>query len=102
MWIKHLTFMETVSQNWSLPVEGYGMYAVANKLKRLRQCLREWNKTMFGNIFYKIAQAEELVRQKDILLEQVNTDEAREEWSRAHAGLLHTLAMEEVYWKQKA
>nr|XP_027102937.1 uncharacterized protein LOC113724209 [Coffea arabica] len=74
MWVRHSAFREVVYQNWNLPFEGYGMYALA----------------------------EERVRRKEICLEQENTEAARIEWSHAQANLLQALAQEEIFWKQKA
>ncbi|XP_071933514.1 uncharacterized protein [Coffea arabica] len=102
MWIKHPTFRDVVHQNWSLSFEGYGMYALAGKLKRLKKCLQAWNKTTFGNVFDRVAQAEELAHQKEQRMEQENTEASHLEWSQAQANFLQALANEEFFWKQKA
>ena len=59
------------------------MYALTSKWKQLKKCLQEWNKTTFSSNFDKVAQAEELRHQKEILHEQVNMEEAYMEWSHA-------------------
>nr|XP_027103174.1 uncharacterized protein LOC113724473 [Coffea arabica] len=101
MWVRHSAFMNIVQQNWNLPFEGYGMHGLAGKLKHLKRCLQAWNRTAFGNAFDNVAQAEELVCQKVICLEQENTTTACLEWSQAQANLLQALANEEIFWKQK-
>ncbi|XP_031104397.1 uncharacterized protein LOC116007870 [Ipomoea triloba] len=53
MWTTHKNFLDLVQANWQEPHEGYGMRALAFKLKRLKSKLRDWNRSTFGNIFDK-------------------------------------------------
>ncbi|XP_027150341.1 phospholipid-transporting ATPase 2-like [Coffea eugenioides] len=101
MWIKHLEFLGVVEQSWKQPLEGYGMFLFAQKLKRLKRALSEWNRNVFGNIFENIARTKEEVRQKELRLEEEDNEETRIQLSHAKANLLKCLANEEIYWKQK-
>nr|XP_027093673.1 uncharacterized protein LOC113714075 [Coffea arabica] len=51
-------FQSTVQSNWELPTQGYGMYRLAFKLKRMKECLRHWSRQHFGNIFQAVRQNE--------------------------------------------
>ncbi|XP_071925054.1 uncharacterized protein [Coffea arabica] len=101
-WVSSSCFKSTVQSNWELPTQGYGMYRLAFKLKRMQACLRHWSKQHFGNIFQAVRQNEFEVQQKEILFEATPTDEARAELHRAKACLLQSLRVEEDYWHQKA
>ncbi|XP_027118647.1 uncharacterized protein [Coffea arabica] len=102
MWVKHPAFLDVVEQSWIQPLEGYGMFLLAQKLKRLRKALNEWNRSTFGDIFANIARAEDEVRHAELRLEEVENEETRMHWSHAQAKLLKCLADEETIWKQKA
>nr|XP_027090446.1 uncharacterized protein LOC113711482 [Coffea arabica] len=101
-WVSSSEFQSTVQSNWELPTQGYGMYRLAFKLKRLKACLRHWSRQHFGNIFQAVRQNEFEVQQKEILFEAAPTDEARAELHRAKGILLRSLRVEEDYWRQKA
>ncbi|XP_071926291.1 uncharacterized protein [Coffea arabica] len=83
MWIRHSNFLNVAKHNWTQPMEGNGMQVL-------------------GNIFDNTSVAEEQVRQKEIRLEEEDTDEMREQWSLAKATLLKCLIDEETFWQQKA
>ncbi|XP_071940747.1 uncharacterized protein [Coffea arabica] len=101
-WVSSSEFQSTVQSNWELPTQGYGMYRLAFKLKRMKACLRHWSRQHFGNIFQAVRQNEFEVQQKEILFEAAPTDEARAELHRTKGILLHSLRVEEDYWRQKA
>ncbi|XP_071906094.1 uncharacterized protein [Coffea arabica] len=101
-WVSSSDFKPTVQNNWELSTQGYGMYRLAFKLKRLKACLRHWSKQHFGNIFQAVRQNEFEVQQKEILFEAAPTDETRADLHRAKASLLQSLRVEEDYWRQKA
>ncbi|KAL0440458.1 UNVERIFIED_CONTAM: hypothetical protein Slati_2528800 [Sesamum latifolium] len=48
MWIKHHNFLDTVKHNWCLPIQGSGMYKLQQKIYRLKDRLKTWNKDTFG------------------------------------------------------
>ncbi|XP_057811613.1 uncharacterized protein LOC131025845 [Salvia miltiorrhiza] len=51
MWTLHPDFLQTVENSWELEMDiACPIYKVMAKLKRLRQELRNWNKSTFGNV----------------------------------------------------
>ncbi|KAI3466941.1 hypothetical protein Pfo_023604 [Paulownia fortunei] len=83
MWSRHHTFWDTVKDSWRHPTENQGMKNLQQKLYRLKQRLRWWNKNIFGDIFE-------------------NIKKAKQELKRCTAVLTHNLTIEEDYWRQKA
>ncbi|GAA0184438.1 hypothetical protein LIER_31726 [Lithospermum erythrorhizon] len=100
MWIKHDNFMNVVTNNWRLPMGGDAMSILWHKLKRLKGCLKQWNKEEFGNIFSVVAQAEDQVLHCEQVLENSNTPADIEAFNNARANHLRCLALEEEYWSQ--
>ncbi|KAF5191552.1 hypothetical protein FRX31_018863 [Thalictrum thalictroides] len=58
-WLLHENFWELVCHSWSQPVRGAPIFRVQQKLKRLKQDLKVWNKQVFGDIEGKIMAAEQ-------------------------------------------
>ncbi|XP_057790987.1 uncharacterized protein LOC131008105 [Salvia miltiorrhiza] len=51
MWTTHETFLDTVAASWSQGVDSNcPIYTVMFKLKRLRNVLKDWNKSVFGRV----------------------------------------------------
>ncbi|KAK4386345.1 hypothetical protein Sango_2505100 [Sesamum angolense] len=48
---------KTVKQSWNLPIHGKGMYKLQQKIYRLKEHLKNWNKETFGNVFTRVDQA---------------------------------------------
>ena len=80
-----------------MPAQGYGMYRLAFKLKRLKACLRQWSKQQFGDIFQIARQHEIEVQQKEVLYEANPTDEMRTDLHREQARQLQSLHIQEDY-----
>ncbi|KAL6550651.1 hypothetical protein OROMI_021139 [Orobanche minor] len=57
MWAKHHLFLDVVSDSWSIPMPFAGLLKLSKKLSRLKLTLKEWNRHVFGNIFEKVAEA---------------------------------------------
>lgn len=57
MWISHGDFDSVVKRSWEQPTSP--MYRLMGKLKRLKQVLKEWNQSTFGNVFKNVASAED-------------------------------------------
>ncbi|KAL0423582.1 UNVERIFIED_CONTAM: hypothetical protein Sradi_0893000 [Sesamum radiatum] len=54
----HSEFLGVVHRNWQYPTMGSGMLWLQQKLTRLKHCLKEWNKIVFGNVFDRVVAAE--------------------------------------------
>ncbi|XP_031100721.1 uncharacterized protein LOC116004702 [Ipomoea triloba] len=102
MWTTHHGFLEEVRSNWSLPADGGGMRALAFKLKRLKQALRSWNRDIFGNVFDRIKNHENLVADIEKQYDNCPSPENRALLHKHHADLLLALKQEEMFWRQKA
>ncbi|KAL0463199.1 UNVERIFIED_CONTAM: hypothetical protein Slati_0207500 [Sesamum latifolium] len=59
MWLHHHSFLHTVKQSWELPIEGYGMYKLQQKIYRTKELLKKWNRETFGNVFTTVQQAKQ-------------------------------------------
>ena len=57
-WVRRLSFLSVVKDNWDLHSEFVGPYRFAWKLKRLKLALREWNRLSVGNVFENLRHAE--------------------------------------------
>jgi hypothetical protein len=66
MWTSHPTFNDLVKSSWNSNVDANGMDTLPVKLKILKQQLKIWNKTTFGNINSKLDQLESLVNDLQI------------------------------------
>ncbi|EOY17513.1 Uncharacterized protein TCM_036737 [Theobroma cacao] len=101
-WALHHNFNASVEGNWNLPINGSGLMAFWSKQKRLKQHLKWWNKTVFGDIFSNIKEAEKRVEECEILHQQEQTIGSRIQLNKSYAQLNKQLSMEEIFWKQKS
>eukprot|EP00253_Pinus_taeda_P012046 PITA_12046 len=64
-WLDHPNFLEMVKKWWSEPLEvrGSKMFNLQKKLKATKEKLKDWNKTVFGNIFQEKAILENKLEQ---------------------------------------
>eukprot|EP00253_Pinus_taeda_P033845 PITA_33845 len=76
-WLDHPNFLELVEKWWSEPLEGNGskMFNLQKKLRIIKEKIKEWNRTVFGDIFKEKTQIEEK-------LEQIHKD-----WASGHTRL---------------
>ncbi|KAF9605051.1 hypothetical protein IFM89_013721 [Coptis chinensis] len=44
MWCSHPSFREVVQQSWEVPILGHSIFALTQKLKRLKGVLKRWNR----------------------------------------------------------
>ncbi|KAL0423299.1 UNVERIFIED_CONTAM: hypothetical protein Sradi_0864700 [Sesamum radiatum] len=102
MWTTHSEFLGVVRRNWQYPTVGNGMMRLQQKLTRLRHCLKEWNKTVFGNVFDNVATTERGLKEADEAYDQDPCNRTLVERNRCSAELVRVLAQEETFWRQKA
>ncbi|KAI3463155.1 hypothetical protein Pfo_019818 [Paulownia fortunei] len=102
MWSRHHTFWDTVKDSWRYPTETQGMKNLQQKLYRLKQRLRWWNKNIFGDIFENVKKAKQEVADKEKEYDENPCDANLTELKRCTAVLTHNLTIEEDYWRQKA
>ncbi|KAL0307551.1 UNVERIFIED_CONTAM: hypothetical protein Scaly_2979400 [Sesamum calycinum] len=87
MWTTHSEFLGVVRRNWQYPTVGSGMMRLQQKLTRLKHCLKEWNKTVFGNVFDNVAAAERGLKEADEAYDQDPCDRTLVERNRCSAEL---------------
>lgn len=74
MWIQQPDFLKLVVDSWSSDITGHSQYALAQNLKSMKQVLKVWNKTVFGDIKLKVKLAESNVLSIQELLDAGPTD----------------------------
>ncbi|KAK4431106.1 hypothetical protein Salat_0872600 [Sesamum alatum] len=102
MWTRHLDFLPTVRANWTFPTEFTSIAQFRAKLRRLKQCLKHWNKFVFGDIFQSLKQAEEAIGRAKRLYNADPSNTHLIELNRLTAQLQHALAIEEDFCRQKS
>ncbi|XP_019164595.1 PREDICTED: uncharacterized protein LOC109160804 [Ipomoea nil] len=102
MWTSHPDFINVVRLNWNQQADGGGMRALAFKIKRLKRCLRIWNRDTFGNVFDRIRVLESSVAEAENTFDDDPSPGSRESLHKLQADLLQALKQEEMFWKQKA
>ncbi|KAL2491396.1 Uncharacterized protein Adt_27024 [Abeliophyllum distichum] len=102
VWSRHHDFLSFVSQKWSFPTHHTGMTALWEKIFRLKQGLRWWNRHVFGDIFQRVRDAECRVDEAESVYDSDPTPAHCNTLHHAQAGLNQTLSVEEAFWKQKA
>ncbi|XP_073026652.1 uncharacterized protein [Primulina eburnea] len=78
------------------------MHRLFVKLKRLKSHLKWWNKSVFGDLFAKLAQAEQAVRVAEAVCEADPSDLHWTSLSNCNEDLARVTAMEADFWRQKA
>ncbi|KAK6131947.1 hypothetical protein DH2020_034308 [Rehmannia glutinosa] len=72
------------------------------KLIRAKQCLKSWNKSVFGNIFDNVKIMEEEVANRESVFDNDPSDSNRMLMKESYARLARAMSVEEDYWRQKA
>ncbi|XP_026433536.1 uncharacterized protein LOC113330957 [Papaver somniferum] len=58
MWFSHPDFLRMVEDSWKSPVYGNLDFIFPYKLKRLKEAIKLWNQTVFGNVNARLKQAQ--------------------------------------------
>lgn len=75
-WMTHPDFKEFVMKAWSgYQIVGWGGYIVKEKLKLLKEDLRQWNNLVFGSIEKKIESLKEKIQELDFINDALGLDE---------------------------
>ncbi|KAI3457760.1 hypothetical protein Pfo_014423 [Paulownia fortunei] len=101
MWARHHAFKEAVNVSWQHLTDTQGMINLQQKLYRLKQFLRWWNKNIFGDIFENIKKAEQEVANSKTKFDNDPCDSNLIELKRCTAMLTQALSIEKDYWRQK-
>ncbi|XP_071933685.1 uncharacterized protein [Coffea arabica] len=77
VWHRHPQFREIVSDAWSEEVYGMEMVRFYNKLKTVRDKLKQWNCVVFGNVSSKVAEAEQELKQREVEHDLLRSEESK-------------------------
>ncbi|KAL0289913.1 UNVERIFIED_CONTAM: LINE-1 reverse transcriptase [Sesamum radiatum] len=102
MWLHHHSFLQTVKQSWELPTEGYGMYKLQQKLYRIKELLKKWNRETFGNVFSTVQQAKQEATEVERKFDRDPPETILIALNKSNAVIVHALTMEAEYWRQKS
>ncbi|XP_057808558.1 uncharacterized protein LOC131023037 [Salvia miltiorrhiza] len=76
-WVNHSEFEDMVKQVWTgTNVGGWSFFEVKEKLKKLKEALKVWNRTSFGEIDHKIQELQKELQDKDKVDEQRGLEES--------------------------
>ncbi|XP_026438062.1 uncharacterized protein LOC113336627 [Papaver somniferum] len=68
-------FMQLVEENWNLDLNGAPPFVFTSKLRRLKEVLKIWNKTIFGDVQFRLKLAELKLETENDLLDYDPADE---------------------------
>ncbi|KAL0342602.1 UNVERIFIED_CONTAM: hypothetical protein Scaly_1922800 [Sesamum calycinum] len=102
MWTMHSEFLGVVRRNWQYPTVGSGMMRLQQKMTRLKHCLKEWNKMVFGNVFDKVAAVERGLKEADEAYDQDPCDRTLVERNQCSAELVRVSAQDPIAIKDSA
>jgi hypothetical protein len=103
MWIAHPDCINIIKQSWNSNFTGCPMFILNQKLKKVKENLKVWNKSVFGNIHSNVKNATAKV---DSIQQDIDTfgptDDLIDQERLAKIDLENVLNMDEIFWKEKA
>lgn len=102
MWCKHPGFQSVVESIWTLSVHLSGMMKLNEKLKRLKQRLKQWNREVFGDIFQYLKDVEVAVADAEEKYDDDPSDANLIKMNHVTALLQRALVFEKDYWSHRA
>lgn len=102
IWLTHATFSKVVETSWATSCNGTPQFILAQKLKTPKLNLKVQNKEVFGQLKYKIAEAEQFVMAMQTSFEPHPCDSFLLDLNSAKSALHNWLTAESAHWKQRA
>ncbi|KAL0922929.1 hypothetical protein M5K25_006959 [Dendrobium thyrsiflorum] len=106
MWLLDDSFNNMVRENWKAPLHPDdsigGMKRLWFKLKRLKQKLNWWNKSVFKNVLSNIIIAEDKVSEFELSVQANPSDDNVKQLKEAKSYLFKIQEQVETFWKQKS
>ncbi|XP_027069890.2 uncharacterized protein [Coffea arabica] len=102
IWTTHPDFLGVIKDCWVHPVNGSPLQVLASKLRNVKNALKQWSMTTFGDIFEGVRSAERVVTESETAYDLDPTEQRRSELHHARARLRRALVVEEGFWRQKA
>ncbi|KAH0700920.1 hypothetical protein KY284_015135 [Solanum tuberosum] len=100
-WVDNGNFLKTVQQCWEKGVNGNPIWRLHQKMKRITATLSNWSKKEYGDIFTKVKEFEESIRQSEEELMTNNNEDSRQKLHQMNAKYIRYLKIEESILKQK-
>eukprot|EP00253_Pinus_taeda_P010390 PITA_10390 len=104
-WLEHPNFLQLVENWWLEPLEGKGskMFNLQKKLRLIKDKIKEWNKTVFGDIFKERTLIEDKLEQihREWAVGQ-NNEESIEHEKTLTQQWHSRCRQEEILWRQKS
>ncbi|GLU13887.1 hypothetical protein SLE2022_304970 [Rubroshorea leprosula] len=103
-WQLHPNFKKVIEEKWSaMKVDGFAGYKCKQKLKKLKEFLKGWNRDVFGDMEVQYEQVVKKVEHVDLRNEDFDLDDfeilQRQE---GFQNMWDILRKREVLWKQKS
>ncbi|XP_071939955.1 uncharacterized protein [Coffea arabica] len=102
VWTTHPGLLRVIKDYWTHPVYGSLLQVLVSKLKNVKNALKQWSRTTFGDIFERARSAERVVTEVEIAYDLDPTEQGRSELHHARTRLRQALVVEEGFWRQKA
>ncbi|KAL0396258.1 UNVERIFIED_CONTAM: hypothetical protein Scaly_0074200 [Sesamum calycinum] len=83
-------------------IQGYNMYRLQQKLYRLKDHLRQWNRDIFGNVFSLVDQAKAAANKAEKQFYRLPSEANLINLNRQNTALVHALNLEYEFWRQKS
>ncbi|XP_020243360.1 uncharacterized protein LOC109821594 [Asparagus officinalis] len=101
MWTRHESFKAQVLHIWQRPRSHPPIIDICMKLKSLRYALKQWNSTIFGNIFTQKKDLENDILRIESSLQAQWDPSSHSELQSFKAKWHEIVIREEIFWKQK-
>ncbi|XP_055824941.1 uncharacterized protein LOC129893436 [Solanum dulcamara] len=101
-WPEHPSFIELVKNYWSGHIEGNPIWIFHKKMKRLATTLSDWSRNQFGDIYAKVKEYEEAVRQAEENMINMNSNDNRSKFHTINAEYNRYMKIEDPILRQKS
>ncbi|KAK9930542.1 hypothetical protein M0R45_027578 [Rubus argutus] len=104
LWVQHPQFLSIVSSAWSsVNVYGCPQFILQQKLKFLKPLLKDWNRTVFGNVDLVVDLARISLEKIQLDISEAGfTDDRHNKEIEAHNVLANALLIQDQFWSSKA
>lgn len=102
MWLLHEDCKRIVSETWNSTVVGNPMFVLANKLKALKDKLKDWNHNIFGNVHVLVKEVDDKLDGIQSFIDNHGmTDDLLEQQKTTQINLEDALNKEEALWQER-
>ncbi|XP_058079113.1 uncharacterized protein LOC131227344 [Magnolia sinica] len=100
MWTLHQEYPNIIMQAWREDLSDLPLTNLMLKMRKVKIHLKEWNKSVFGNIFQQLKTVEQSIARLEEQ-DQASQQISQEDLLKARKHLEHLELAEEIFWKQK-